>query len=57
MFEIDGTKNLNLDSPLAPRLEMRDDKRYVVYSLGECGARSMPTMPSMRDSGSSTRRG
>ena len=37
MFEIDGTKNLNLDSPLAPRLEMRDDKRYVVYSLGSAG--------------------
>ena len=37
MFEIDGTKNLSLDSPLVPRLEMRDDKRYVVYSLGSAG--------------------
>ncbi len=37
MFEIDGTKNLSLDAPLDPRLEMRDDKRYVVYSLGSAG--------------------
>ena len=36
-FEIDGRKNLDLDSPLASRLEMRDDKRYVVYSLGSAG--------------------
>ena len=37
VFEIDGTKNLSLDSPLTPRLEVRDDKRYVVYSLGSAG--------------------
>ncbi len=37
MFEIDGAKNLSLDAPLDPRLEMRDDKRYVVYSLGSAG--------------------
>ena len=37
VFEIDGTKSLSLDSPLDPRLEMRGDKRYVVYSLGSAG--------------------
>ena len=37
VFEIDGTKGLNLDTPLAPRLEVRDDKRYVVYPLGSSG--------------------
>ncbi len=37
VFEIDGTKRLNLDTPLDPKLEMRDDKRYVIYSLGSTG--------------------
>ena len=37
ILEIDGTKRLNLDTPLTPRLEVRDDKRYVVYSLGSTG--------------------
>ena len=37
VLEIDGTKRLNLDTPLDPRLEVRDDKRYVVYSLGSNG--------------------
>ena len=37
VLEIDGTKRLNLNTPLAPRLEIRDDKRYVVYSLGSTG--------------------
>ena len=37
VFEIDGTKRLNLDTPLTSRLEVRDDKRYVVYSLGSTG--------------------
>ena len=37
VLEIDGTKRLNLDTPLDARLEMRDDKRYVVYSLGSNG--------------------
>ena len=34
VFEIDGTKRLTLNTPLNPREEVRDDKRYVVYSLG-----------------------
>ncbi len=34
VFEIDGTKRLTLGTPLNPREEVRDDKRYVVYSLG-----------------------
>ncbi len=33
-FEIDGTKRLSLNTPLNPRMEMREDKRYVVYQLG-----------------------
>ena len=37
VFEIDGTKRLSLDTPLDPRLEMRDDKHYVVYPLGSTG--------------------
>ena len=37
VFEIDGAKSLSLDSPLTPRLDIRDDKRYVVYSLGSAG--------------------
>ena len=37
VLEIDGTKRLELDTPLAPRLEVRDDKRYVVYPLGSNG--------------------
>ena len=37
VLEIDGTKRLNLDTPLTSRLEVRDDKRYVVYSLGSTG--------------------
>ncbi|MXY99261.1 hypothetical protein F4Y93_00945 [Candidatus Poribacteria bacterium] len=34
VFEIDGTKRLTLGTPLNPREAVRDDKRYVVYSLG-----------------------
>ena len=34
VFEIDGTKRLTLKTPLNPRMEVREDKRYVVYSLG-----------------------
>ncbi len=37
VFEIDGTKRLTLGTPLNPRMEVRDDKRYVVYSLGSTG--------------------
>ena len=37
VLEIDGTQRLSLDTPLVPRLEVRDDKRYVVYSLGSTG--------------------
>ena len=37
VLEIDGTKRLSLNTPLAARLEIRDDKRYVVYSLGSTG--------------------
>lgn len=37
VLEIDGTKRLNLNTPLTARLEIRDDKRYVVYSLGSTG--------------------
>ena len=37
VFEIDGTKRLTLETPLAPRQEVRDDKRYVVYPLGSVG--------------------
>ena len=37
VFEIDGTKRLTLNTPLNPRMEMREDKRYVVYSLGSSG--------------------
>ena len=37
VLEIDGTKRLNLDTSLNARLEIRDDKRYVVYSLGSTG--------------------
>lgn len=37
VFEIDGTKRLTLETPLELRLEVRDDKRYVVYSLGSMG--------------------
>ena len=33
-LEIDGTKRLTLNTPLNPRMEMREDKRYVVYQLG-----------------------
>ena len=34
MLEIDGTKRLTLNTPLNPRMEVREDKRYVVYQLG-----------------------
>lgn len=34
ILEIDGTKRLTLNTPLNPRVEVRDDKRYVVYQLG-----------------------
>ncbi len=37
VFEIDGTKRLTLETPLAPRQEARADKRYVVYTLGSVG--------------------
>ena len=37
VFEIDGTKRLTLETPLEPRMEVRDDKRYVVYPLGSTG--------------------
>ena len=37
VLEIDGTGRLSLDTPLDPRMETRDDKRYVVYSLGSNG--------------------
>ena len=37
ILEIDGTKRLTLDTQLNPRMETRDDKRYVVYSLGSSG--------------------
>ena len=37
VFEIDSTKRLTLGTPLNPRMEVRDDKRYVVYSLGSTG--------------------
>ncbi|MCY3740145.1 MAG: hypothetical protein OXH00_03900 [Candidatus Poribacteria bacterium] len=37
VFEIDGTKRLTLNTPLNPRMETREDKRYVVYSLGSNG--------------------
>ena len=37
VLEIDGTKRLSLNTPLTARLEIRDDKRYVVYSLGSTG--------------------
>ena len=33
-LEIDGTKRLTLNTPLNPRMEVREDKRYVVYQLG-----------------------
>ena len=37
VFEIDGTKRLSLKTPLNPRMEVRDDKRYIVYMLGSVG--------------------
>ena len=37
VFEIDGAKRLSLNTPLNPRMETREDKRYVVYSLGSNG--------------------
>ena len=37
VLEIDGTEHLSLSTPLNPRMEIRDDKRYVVYSLGSNG--------------------
>ncbi len=37
VLEIDGTGRLSLDTPLDPRVETRDDKRYVIYSLGSNG--------------------
>ena len=37
VLEIDGTERLSLNTPLNPTMEIRDDKRYVVYSLGSNG--------------------
>ena len=37
VLEIDGTKRLTLNTPLNPRMETREDKHYVVYSLGSNG--------------------
>ena len=37
VLEIDGTERLSLNTPLNPRMEIRDDKRYVVYALGSNG--------------------
>ncbi len=37
VLEIDSTKRLTLDTPLNPRIEAREDKRYTVYSLGASG--------------------
>ena len=37
VLEIDGTERLSLNTPLNSRMEIRDDKRYVVYSLGSNG--------------------
>ena len=37
VLEIDGTKRLTLETQLNPRMETREDKRYVVYSLGSTG--------------------
>lgn len=37
VLEIDGKKRLTLDTPLEPREEVREDKRYVVYPLGSNG--------------------
>ena len=37
VLEIDSTKRLTLNTPLNPRSEIRDDKRYTVYSLGGSG--------------------
>ena len=37
VFEIDGTKRLSLKTPLNSRMEVRDDKRYIVYALGSVG--------------------
>ena len=37
VLEIDGTERLSLNSQLNPRMEIRDDKRYVVYSIGSNG--------------------
>ena len=34
MLEIDGTKRLTLNTPLNSRMDVREDKRYVVYQLG-----------------------
>ena len=37
VLEIDSTKRLTLNTPLNPRFEVRDDKRYTIYSLGSSG--------------------
>ena len=37
VLEIDSTKRLTLDTRLNPRIEVRDDKRYTIYSLGGSG--------------------
>ncbi len=37
VLEIDGAESLSVDTRLKPRMEVRDDKRYVVYSLGSNG--------------------
>ena len=37
VLEIDGTERLSLTTRLNARMEIRDDKRYVVYLLGSNG--------------------
>ena len=37
VLEINGTERLSLNTRLNARMEIRDDKRYVVYSLGSNG--------------------
>ena len=37
VLEIDGAERLSLNTPLNPRMEIRDDKRYVIYSIGSNG--------------------
>ncbi len=37
IFEIDGNRKMSLNTPLQVREEQREDKRYVVYTLGGTG--------------------